>query len=155
MRFRDCANNLVNNALIKNINVKKKRRITIFIQILTKSRVFLLNEFISNLDAFTTTSIIDVLCDLATEDRILILTIHQSRFDIFKYFDNILLLTRDDSLVFADKESQMLSHFATLNYECSIVINFVDFVLDFITINLQNFVRKVESKEKIQFLISS
>lgn len=155
MGLRDCADNLIGNALVKGISGGEKRRVTISIQILTEPRVLLLDEPTSGLDAFTACSIIDVLRGLADEGRTLILTIHQSRSDLFKHFGNILLLARGGSPVFAGKGSQMLPHFAALGYECPVATNPADFALDLITVNLQHSAEEARSREKVQSLISS
>jgi ABC-type multidrug transport system ATPase subunit/ABC-type multidrug transport system permease subunit len=155
MGLRDCADTLVGNALVKGISGGEKRRVTISIQILTEPRVLLLDEPTSGLDAFTASSIIDVLRGLANEGRTLILTIHQSRSDLFNHFGNILLLTRGGSSVFAGKGSRMVPHFAALGYECPVATNPADFALDLITVNLQQSVQEARSRETVQSLISS
>jgi ABC-type multidrug transport system ATPase subunit len=155
MGLRDCADNLVGSALVKGISGGEKRRVTISIQILTEPRVLLLDEPTSGLDAFTASSIVDVLRGLAVEGRTLVLTIHQSRSDLFKHFGNILLLARGGHPVFAGKGSQMLPHFAALGYECPVATNPADFALDLITINLQGSTNEATSREKVQSLISS
>lgn len=155
MGLRDCADNLVGNALVKGISGGEKRRVTISIQILTEPRVLILDEPTSGLDAFTATSIIDVLRGLADEGRTLILTIHQSRSDLFQHFGNILLLARGGYPVFAGKGSQMLPYFAALGYECPVDTNPADFALDLITVNLQHSTKEAMSREKVQLLISS
>lgn len=155
MGLRDCADTLVGNALVKGISGGEKRRVTISIQILTEPRVLILDEPTSGLDAFTATSIIDVLRGLADEGRTLILTIHQSRSDLFKHFGNILLLARGGYPVYAGKGSQMLPHFAALGYECPVATNPADFALDLITVNLQHSTKEVESREQVRSLIAS
>lgn len=155
MGLRDCADNLVGSAFVKGISGGEKRRVTISIQILTEPRVLLLDEPTSGLDAFTASSIVDVLRGLAEEGRTLILTIHQSRSDLFKHFGNILLLARGGHPVFAGKGSQMLPHFVGLGYACPVATNPADFALDLITVNLQDSTKEAASREKVQSLISS
>lgn len=101
MGLRDCADNLVGNELVKGISGGEKRRVSIAIQILTDPRVLLLDEPTSGLDAFTASSIMDVLRGLAQEGRTVILTIHQSRSDLFQHFGHVLLLARGGSPVYA------------------------------------------------------
>lgn len=154
MGLRDCADNMVGNALVKGVSGGEKRRVTIAIQILTEPRVLLLDEPTSGLDAFTASSIVDVLKGLAEEGRTLILTIHQSRSDLFKHFGNVLLLAQGGSPVFAGKGSQMLPHFASLGYNCPIATNPADFALDLISVDLQHSAREAASRDKVRSLIS-
>ncbi|WEW60487.1 hypothetical protein PRK78_005974 [Emydomyces testavorans] len=154
MGLKDCADNLIGNNLIKGISGGEKRRVTIAIQILTDPKVLLLDEPTSGLDSFTATSIIEVLNGLAAEGRTLVLTIHQSRSDLFQYFSNILLLARGGHLVYAGRGPEMLPHFEQLGYPCPTATNPADFVLDLITIDLQEKEREAASRARVQRLIS-
>ena len=152
--LRDCANNLVGNDLIKGISGGEKRRVTIAIQVLTDPRILLLDEPTSGLDAFTASSIIEVLRGLAEEGRTLVLTIHQSRSDLWNHFGNVLLLARGGSSVYAGKGKSMLEHFSFLGYECPKTTNPADFALDLITVDLQHATREARSRAKVSSLIS-
>ena len=153
MGLRDCANNLVGSDMVKGISGGEKRRVTIAIQILTDPRVLFLDEPTSGLDAFTASSIVEVLRGLAEEGRTLILTIHQSRSDLFRYFNNIVLLARGGSPVYAGKGSLMLSHFSSLGFDCPTTTNPADFALDLIPVNLQSAVKESTTREKVRSLI--
>ena len=123
MGLRDCADNRIGNDLVKGISGGEKRRVTIATQILTDPRVLFLDEPTSGLDAFTASSIIEVLRGLAEEGRTLILTVHQSRSDLFQFFHNVLLLARGGHSVYAGRGSSMLSHFASLGFDCPTTTN--------------------------------
>ncbi len=150
--LRDCADNLIGSELKKGISGGEKRRVTIAIQILTDPRILLLDEPTSGLDGFTATSIIEVLRGLAEEGRTVILTIHQPRSDIFKYFGNVLLLARGGSPVYAGTGSGMLKHFERLGYPCGQSVNPADFALDLITVDLQHEAREAASRDKVRAL---
>lgn len=152
--LRDCANNLVGNDLIKGISGGEKRRVTIAIQVLTDPKVLLLDEPTSGLDAFTASSIIDVLRGLAEEGRTLVLTIHQSRSDLWNHFGSVLLLARGGFPAYAGRGKDMLSHFSALGYECPKTTNPADFALDLITVDLQHAKREARSRAKVSSLIS-
>ncbi|KAH0536600.1 hypothetical protein FGG08_006533 [Glutinoglossum americanum] len=153
MGLKDCADNMIGSELKKGISGGEKRRVSIAIQVLTDPKVLLLDEPTSGLDAFTATSVIDVLNILAEEGRTIVMTIHQARSDVFKSFHNILLLTQGGSLVYSGKGQAMLPHFQTLGYECPRATNPADFVLDLITVNLQQEDREAASREKVQLII--
>lgn len=153
--LKDCADNLIGSETIKGISGGEKRRVSIAVQILTDPRVLLLDEPTSGLDAFTASSILEVLRGLAQEGRTLILTIHQSRSDLFKQFGTVLLLARGGSPVFAGKATQLLPHFEALGYPCPTTTNPTDFALDLITIDLQGSSREESTREKVTNLISS
>ena len=155
MGLRDCADNLIGSDTVKGISGGEKRRVTIGIQILTDPRILFLDEPTSGLDAFTASSIVEVLRGLAQEGRTLVLTIHQSRSDLFKYFNTVLLLARGGAPVYAGPGSQMLSHFASLGFNCPRTTNPADFALDLITVNLQSSSKEERSREKVRSLIST
>ncbi|KAF7713036.1 Uncharacterized protein PECH_002163 [Penicillium ucsense] len=151
----ECADNLVGSELIKGISGGEKRRVTIAIQILTDPKVLLLDEPTSGLDAFTAMSIIEVLQGLAAEGRTLIMTIHQSRSDLFGHFSQVLLLARGGFPVYAGGGQEMLPHFAGLGHECPQTTNPADFVLDLITVDLQQEDREAITRDRVRKLISS
>ncbi|KAF2088527.1 ABC transporter-like protein [Saccharata proteae CBS 121410] len=155
MGLKDCADNLIGGELVKGISGGEKRRVTIAVQILTDPRVLLLDEPTSGLDAFTASSIIDVLRGLAEEGRTLILTIHQSRSDLFPQFGNVLLLARGGYPVYAGAGSGMLPHFAAKGFECPRATNPADFALDLITVDLQHSAREAASRDKVRALVES
>ncbi|OJD30008.1 abc transporter [Diplodia corticola] len=155
MGLKDCADNLIGGELVKGISGGEKRRVTIAVQILTDPRVLLLDEPTSGLDAFTATSIIDVLRGLAEEGRTLVLTIHQSRSDLFQHFGNILLLARGGFPVYAGPGKNMLAHFADQGFHCPRSTNPADFALDLITVDLQHESKEAASRAKVRNLIDS
>jgi ABC-type multidrug transport system ATPase subunit len=153
--LKDCADNLIGSDLIKGISGGEKRRVSIAVQILTDPRVLMLDEPTSGLDAFTASSIMEVLQGLANEGRTLLLTIHQSRSDLFQQFGNVLLLARGGSPVYSGSAAGMLPHFDALGYPCPTTTNPADFALDLITIDLQHSEREEITRTKVQSLISS
>ncbi|GMG34310.1 unnamed protein product [Aspergillus oryzae] len=155
MGLKECADNLIGSELIKGISGGEKRRVTIAIQILTDPKVLLLDEPTSGLDAFTAMSIIEVLKGLAEEGRTLVMTIHQARSDLFQHFSSVLLLARGGYPVYAGDGATMLSHFGALGYHCPQTTNPADFVLDLITVDLQQVDREAVTRERVQKLILS
>ena len=153
--LRDCADNLVGSDLVKGISGGERRRTTIAIQILTDPRILFLDEPTSGLDAFTASSIVEVLRGLANEGRTLVLTIHQTRSDLFRSFSSIVLLAQGGSLVYAGKGSELLPYFASLGHVCPIMTNPADFSLDLISVNIQNSAKEAHTREKVHTLIDN
>jgi ABC-type multidrug transport system ATPase subunit len=148
--LKDCADNLIGSELRKGISGGEKRRVSIAIQVLTDPKVLLLDEPTSGLDAHTATSIIDVLRTLAEDGRTVIMTIHQSRSDVFQSFDNVLLLARGGSAVYSGEGEKMLQHFKKLGFECPRTTNPADFVLDLITVDLHREDKEAATRERVQ-----
>lgn len=138
MGLKDCANHLIGNELLKGISGGEKRRVTIAVQILTNPRILLLDEPTSGLDAFTASSIIEFLCGLASEGRTIILSLHQSRSDLFGQFGNLLLLAKAGQPVYSGPARSVLDYFSTsLGRQCPRNMNPADFLMDSITVGLQ------------------
>ena len=155
LNLRDCADNVIGNTTQKGISRGEQRRVTIAVQLLTDPLVLILDEPTSGLDAFTATSIIDVLRRLASEGKkTIILSIHQARSDLFRYFDHILLLARGGQPVYAGKGQSMIAYFSALGYDCPQTTNPADFMLDLITIDLQGLTNEKISRTRINSFIS-
>ena len=156
MGLKDCANNVIGSSFVKGISGGEKRRVTIAVQLLTDPRVLLLDEPTSGLDGFTAQSIMDLLRSLAEEEgRTVILTIHQSRSDLWPIFQNVLLLARGGHPVYAGPGKDMLQHFASLGFKCPETTNPADFALDIITVDLRNGAREAATRGKVQSLINA
>ncbi|KAK2609662.1 hypothetical protein N8I77_003153 [Diaporthe amygdali] len=155
MGLKDCADNLIGNELVKGISGGEKRRVTIAVQILTDPRILLLDEPTSGLDAFTASSIMEVLRGLAAEGRTLILSIHQARSDLFSHFGNVLLLARGGKSVYSGAAGEMLGYFARVGKECPRNTNPADFVMDLITVDLQQQTREEETRKSVNVLIEA
>jgi ABC-type multidrug transport system ATPase subunit/ABC-type multidrug transport system permease subunit len=152
MGLKDCANTLIGNEIMKGISGGEKRRVSIAIQLLTDPQVLLLDEPTSGLDGFTAESIIQILTELASEGRTVILTIHQNRSELWT--THVLLLARGGHLVYSGPGSQMLQHFQGAGYECSKTTNPGDFVLDLITVDLRSADREERSRRRVEMLIA-
>ncbi|ROW08907.1 hypothetical protein VMCG_02679 [Cytospora schulzeri] len=153
MGLKDCADNLIGNELLKGISGGEKRRVTIAVQILTDPRILLLDEPTSGLDAFTASSIIEVLCGLATEGRTIILSLHQSRSDLFGQFGNILLLAKGGQPVYSGAAGSVLDYFGrSLGRQCPRNMNPADFIMDSITVDLRRESGKGEAQENVKLL---
>ncbi|KAG0632817.1 P-loop containing nucleoside triphosphate hydrolase protein [Tuber brumale] len=153
MGLRDCVDNLIGSEFLKGISGGEKRRVTIAVQILMEPRILLLDEPTSGLDAFTAASILGVLKGLAEEGRTVILTIHQSRSDLFKEFGNVILLARGGHVVYSGRANQMLPYFSSLSHECPSTTNPADFALDLVTIDLQQPDREAATRAVVERLI--
>jgi ABC-type multidrug transport system ATPase subunit/ABC-type multidrug transport system permease subunit len=155
MGLKDCADSLIGDDLKKGISGGEKRRVSIAIQILTDPKVLLLDEPTSGLDVFTAMSVLDVIEALANEGRTIVMTIHQARSDMFKSFENVLLLARGGALVYTGKGEDMLPYFQKHGYECPVTTNPSDFALDLITVDLQEQEKEAASRAKVQGLIQA
>lgn len=113
----DCADLMIGNEDVKGISGGEKRRLTIAIQLLNRSKILFLDEPTSGLDSATATSILQLLKDLAQHnDYTVVCTIHQPNQDMLSMFQNILLLGRGGKALFNGAPSKISSYFESIGY---------------------------------------
>lgn len=113
----DCADLMVGNEDVKGISGGEKRRLTIAIQLLNRSKVLFLDEPTSGLDSATATSILKLLKELAQyNDYTIVCTIHQPNQDMLSMFQNILLLGRGGKALFNGAPGKISSYFSSIGY---------------------------------------
>ena len=155
LSLKDCADTLIGSEFVKGVSGGEKRRVSIGVQILTNPSVIFLDEPTSGLDAFSSISVVGVLLRLAEEGRTVVMTLHQCRSDLFASFENVLLLARGGSSVYAGPVNEMLDYFAAQGHKCPIDTNPADFALDLITVDLQCEVREARSRHRVCNLIDN
>ncbi|CDO92856.1 unnamed protein product [Kluyveromyces dobzhanskii CBS 2104] len=151
--LKSCSNILVGNELIKGISGGEKRRVSIGIQLLTDPSILLLDEPTSGLDSFTSATIIELLKHLCKQGKTIILTIHQPRAEMFCDFGNILLLAKGGHVAFNGSPSTMIEHFSNEGYTCPPLTNIADYLLDVISVNIQNDANESLSKKRVNDLL--
>lgn len=163
--LRHCADTLIGSEFVKGISGGERRRVSIAIQILTDPKILMLDEPSSGLDANTAHGVMELLQALAQEGRTIVCTIHQSRSDIFPLFGNLLLLANGGRMIYSGKAKDMIQYFEGIGYPCPTFANpayrptstFLmtsDFALDLCSVDLQQSGREVESRERVEELIS-
>ncbi|KAL1739863.1 P-loop containing nucleoside triphosphate hydrolase protein [Schizophyllum fasciatum] len=153
--LRDCADTLIGSEFIKGISGGEKRRVSIAVQILTEPRILIADEPTSGLDAFTASSILDVLNTLAQEGRTVIITIHQSRSELFDQFGNLLLLAKGGHVAYAGPAADMIAYFGALGHAYPPMSNPSDWALDLISVDLRSAGEEAASRAKVQRVLDA
>lgn len=86
----------------------------------------ILDEPTSGLDSFTAHNLVITLSRLARGNRLILLSVHQPRSDIFQLFDLVVLLS-SGSAVYCGAARDMVSYFTSLGYPCPRYCNPSDF----------------------------
>lgn len=149
----NCSNTLIGNDFVKGISGGEKRRVSIGIQLLTNPSILLLDEPTSGLDSFTSSTIVELLNRLCAEGKTIILTIHQPRAELFRDFGNVLLLAKGGRVAFNGSPIKMIKHFEEEGFRCPEFTNIADFLLDVISVNIQNDENEAISKERVNRLL--
>jgi len=83
---------VVGNPLQKTISGGQRKRLNIALELLREPPILFLDEPTSGLSSRDSENIIDLLKELSLKGKLVLTTIHQPSSDIFKMFDNLLLL---------------------------------------------------------------
>lgn len=148
------ADQIIGNYNFGGISSGERRRVSIAAQLLQDPKVMMFDEPTTGLDCMTANQIVLLLAELARKDRIVIVTIHQPRSELFQHFDKIAILTYGE-LVFCGTPEEMLDFFNGCGYPCPEHSNPFDFYMDLTSVDTQSREREVETYKRVQMLESA
>uniref|UniRef100_A0A8C9UQ64 ATP binding cassette subfamily G member 5 n=1 Tax=Spermophilus dauricus TaxID=99837 RepID=A0A8C9UQ64_SPEDA len=148
------ADRLIGNYNFGGISSGERRRVSIAAQLLQDPKIMMFDEPTTGLDCLTANQIVILLAELARRDRIVILTIHQPRSELFQHFDKIAILTYGE-LVFCGTPVEMLDFFNGCGYPCPEHSNPFDFYMDLTSVDTQSKEREIETYKRVQMLESA
>lgn len=147
LRLRQCAHTRVGNDYVRGVSGGERRRVSIAVQLLWNPGILILDEPTSGLDSFTAHNLVITLSRLARGNRLVLLSVHQPRSDIFQLFDLVVLLS-SGSAVYCGAARDMVPYFTSLGYPCPRYCNPSDFYVDLISIDRRSPEREAECLER-------
>lgn len=96
------------------------------LNLLSLAGILILDEPTSGLDSFTAHNLVITLSRLARGNRLVLLSLHQPRSDIFQLFDLVLLMT-SGLTAYCGTAKDMVQYFTELGYPCPRYSNPADF----------------------------
>ncbi|XP_004400221.1 PREDICTED: ATP-binding cassette sub-family G member 5 [Odobenus rosmarus divergens] len=148
------ADRLIGSYNLGGISSGERRRVSIAAQLLQDPKVMLFDEPTTGLDCMTANQIVVLLAELAHRDRIVIVTIHQPRSELFQLFDKIAILSYGE-LVFCGTPAEMLDFFSGCSYPCPEHSNPFDFYMDLTSVDTQSKEREIETCKRVQMIESA
>lgn len=148
------ADQLIGSHTFGGISNGERRRVSIAAQLLQDPTIMLFDEPTTGLDCMTANQIVVLLAELARRDRIVILTIHQPRSELFQLFDKIAILSFGE-LVFCGTPVEMLDFFNGCSYPCPEHSNPFDFYMDLTSVDTQSKEREMETYKRVQMIESA
>ncbi|XP_053445496.1 ATP-binding cassette sub-family G member 5 isoform X1 [Nycticebus coucang] len=148
------ADRLIGNYNRGGISSSERRRVSIAAQLLQDPKVMLFDEPTTGLDCMTANQIVVLLAELARRNRIVVLTIHQPRSELFQLFDRIAILSFGE-LVFCGTPGEMLDFFNGCGYPCPEHSNPFDFCMDLTSVDTQSKEREIETYKRVQMIESA
>nr|XP_020856962.1 ATP-binding cassette sub-family G member 8 isoform X2 [Phascolarctos cinereus] len=151
LRLRQCANTRVGNEYVRGVSGGERRRVSIGVQLLWNPGILILDEPTSGLDSFTSHNLVKTLSRLAKGNRLVLISLHQPRSDIFKLFDLVLLMTSGIT-IYSGAARDMVKYFTGIGYPCPRYSNPADFYVDLTSIDRKDSQREMASREKVKSL---
>ncbi|MBN3294206.1 ABCG8 protein, partial [Polypterus senegalus] len=151
LRLRQCANTRVGNEYIRGVSGGERRRVSIAVQLLWNPGILILDEPTSGLDSFTAHNLVITLSRLARGNRLVLLSVHQPRSDIFQLFDLVVLLSTG-SVAYCGAAKDMVPYFTTLGYPCPQYCNPSDFYVDLISIDRRSRDQEAQCEQRAREL---
>lgn len=151
LRLRQCANTRVGNDFVRGVSGGERRRVSIAVQLLWNPGILILDEPTSGLDSFTAHNLVITLSRLARGNRLILLSVHQPRSDIFQLFDLVVLLS-SGSAVYCGAARDMVPYFTALGYPCPRYCNPSDFYVDLISIDRRSTELEAECLQRARIL---
>lgn len=151
LRLRQCANTRVGNEYIRGVSGGERRRVSIGVQLLWNPGILILDEPTSGLDSFTAHNLVITLSRLARGNRLVLLSIHQPRSDIFQLFDLVLLMT-SGTTIYSGTARDMVQYFTEIGYPCPKYSNPADFYVDLTSTDKQSKEKEMESQKRARSL---
>ncbi|XP_059841696.1 ATP-binding cassette sub-family G member 5 isoform X1 [Hypanus sabinus] len=148
------ANQVIGGRVFRGISGGERRRVSIAAQLLQDPKVILLDEPTTGLDSMTSNQIIHLLSELAHKNRIVILSIHQPRSELFKLFDRIAIMSCGE-LVFCGGTEDIVEFFASCGYQCPEYCNPFDLYVDLTSVDTRSKEREIETYSRVQEISTS
>ncbi|KAG7512680.1 ATP-binding cassette sub-family G member 5 [Solea senegalensis] len=148
------AHSVIGGRVFPGISGGERRRVSIACQLLQDPRVILLDEPTTGLDSMTANQIVVLLAQLAQRNRIVIVTIHQPRSELFKVFSRIAIMSRGE-LVFCGQPEEMVDFFSQCGYECPEYCNPFDIYVDFTSVDTRSSEREAATFNRMHEITSS
>ncbi|XP_054857731.1 ATP-binding cassette sub-family G member 8 [Eublepharis macularius] len=151
LRLRQCANTKVGNEYTRGVSGGERRRVSIGVQLLWNPGILIFDEPTSGLDSFTAHNLVITLSRLARGNRLVLLSVHQPRSDIYQLFDLILLMT-SGATIYCGAAQDMVQYFEEIGYPCPTYSNPADFYVDLTSVDRQTEETKMESLQRASSL---
>ncbi|RLW07138.1 hypothetical protein DV515_00004079 [Chloebia gouldiae] len=153
------ADKIIGSRNVIGISGGERRRVSVAAQLLQDPKVMLLDEPTTGLDCLTANQLVLLLSELAHRDRIVILTIHQPRSELFKFREPLELkdvsvcMTTDERS--ERKDECLLGEIHDCGYSCPEQSNPFDFYVDLTSVDTRSKEHELKTYSRVQEFVSA
>lgn len=101
--------------MTKIISGGQRKRLNIALELIREPSIMFLDEPTSGLSSRDSENVIDLLRELTFKGKLIVTVIHQPSSEIFKMFDQMLILDNGGEMVYYGNPVEALVHFKTLD----------------------------------------
>ncbi|OLY82418.1 ATP-binding cassette sub-family G member 2 [Smittium mucronatum] len=127
LELEKCQNTLIGDTITKGISGGERKRTSIAMEMATDSSILFLDEPTSGLDMYTSILVVKLLRFISRSGQTVVSVIHQPPSEIFKLFDDVVLLSEGKIIYFGPQE-ELLGYFSRLGFQSPNNTNPADFV---------------------------
>lgn len=129
--LQSCSETKIGNEYIRGISGGERKRTSIGVELITQPSVLFLDEPTSGLDASTALEVVQLLKSISSAGgQMIVLSIHQPNFRIFRLFDSLTLLAHGLCVYHGEAQDSVLEYFERLGYMYEVHNSPGDFLLD-------------------------
>ncbi len=110
----------VGNVFNKLISGGQRKRLNIALELIREPSILYVDEPTSGLSSRDSENVMDLLRELALKGKLIFVVIHQPSSDIYKMFDNMLILDVGGYLIYYGNPVQAISYFKKLDHQVNI-----------------------------------
>ncbi len=105
----------VGSVLNKVISGGQRKRLNIALELVREPSVLFLDEPTSGLSSRDSENVMGLMHELARRGKLIIIVVHQPSSDIFKSFDQVIILDQEGEMAFSGNPIESVIHFKTLD----------------------------------------
>uniref|UniRef100_A0A6B2L0Z9 ABC transporter domain-containing protein n=1 Tax=Arcella intermedia TaxID=1963864 RepID=A0A6B2L0Z9_9EUKA len=130
LNMKRIEHNKIGDPLKRGISGGERRRLAIGVELVLRPAILFLDEPTTGLDAQNALRVVNTLRTLCHKyGHTIITTIHQPRSNIFKMFDQLLILW-EGKTVYCGPASQTVPYFSRVGFNCPETLNPADYLMD-------------------------
>ncbi|KAI8896888.1 hypothetical protein BC833DRAFT_553259 [Globomyces pollinis-pini] len=145
------AHNIVGNERVRGISGGQKKKVNIGIELAATPLCLCLDEPTSGLDATAALEVTELLKRISQLSMTIISVIHQPRAEIFRQFDDVLLIAPNGQTAYWGPTSEARGYFENLGYEFVDGSNEADILMDIVSGRGINKTQMLSIEELVQY----